>query len=74
MLESTAQKIVVELSAKADPKLYDLPLTLVTEVPGGWKTVRVTQGGTSITVEVKDGRVKYPAMPNGEAVTITPER
>jgi hypothetical protein len=28
----------------------------------------------SSSAEVKDGRVKYPALPNGEAVTITPER
>jgi len=74
VLESTAHKIVVELSATTDPKLYDLPLTLVTELPAGWKTVRVTQGESSINVGVTDGRVKYPAMPNGEAVTITPER
>jgi peptidoglycan/xylan/chitin deacetylase (PgdA/CDA1 family) len=74
VLESTGQKIVVELSAKTDPALYDLPLTLVTEVPAEWTTVKVTQDETATIVAVNDGLVKYPAMPSGEAVTIAPER
>ena len=71
--ESTDRKITVELSVDADPAFYDLPLTLVTEVPTGWKTVKVTQGETSTTVAVNDGQVMYQALPNAEPVTITPE-
>ncbi len=58
------------LTCKADPELYDLPLTLSTSVPADWKSAVVTQGSTSVTVPVSDGTVKYDALPTGSLIVI----
>jgi hypothetical protein len=54
---------------------YDLPLTLKTQVPPGWRTVKVRQGGQIKRVEVfqeKDtSYVLYQALPNAEVVTLS---
>jgi peptidoglycan/xylan/chitin deacetylase (PgdA/CDA1 family) len=55
---------------------YDLPLTLKTQVPPGWRTVKVRQGEQIKRVEVfqeKDtSYVLYQALPNAEVVTLSP--
>jgi hypothetical protein len=55
--------IELELKCSADPELYDAPLTLVTEVPADWKKVTVSQGESKTVAEVKDGFVKFGALP-----------
>jgi peptidoglycan/xylan/chitin deacetylase (PgdA/CDA1 family) len=69
--EAGADKIRVELTCSADPKWYDLPLTLVTRVPAGWGRVRVVQGKSSDVVDAKDGAARYRATPGGGPVTLT---
>lgn len=39
-LENSDKKIRLELKSDTDPKFYDGPLTLITEVPASWKALR----------------------------------
>lgn len=71
VLESNAHGLRLELKCQADPKLYDLPLTLVARVPAAWKQAGVTQGGKTTVVEVVDGAIRFDAVPGGEAVEVT---
>ncbi len=73
-LEAKPAEIRVELTSKMDPKLYDMPLTLSTAVPGDWKNCTVTQGAAKTTVPVRDGAVQYSALPGGGAITLQPAR
>lgn len=70
---ATAQQITVKLQNKTDPQLYDQPLTLVTSVPAAWQKCRVTQGTNQLHCAVAGGGVKYPALPNGQPITLAPE-
>ncbi len=69
-VKSDANAISLELTCKADPALYDLPLTLATKVPADWKNCVVTQGAKSTTVPVRDGVAQYDALPGGGAITL----
>lgn len=62
------RQIRLVLTCRADPKLYDLPLTLVVSVP--WKRCRVTQGAARATVAVADGLARFQALPNGVPITL----
>ena len=69
-LKSDTVSVSLELTCKADPALYDLPLTLSTKVPAGWRNCVVTQGAKSITVAVRDGVVQDDALPGGVTITL----
>lgn len=69
-LPSDSDTIRLELTCKADPALYDLPLTLSTKVPADWKNGAVTQGTNSVTVPVRVGEVQYNALPGGGTITV----
>ena len=69
-LKSDQDAISLELASKADPVLYDLPLTLSTKVPAAWKSCVVTQGASSTTVPVSDGAVQYDALPGSGTINL----
>jgi hypothetical protein len=72
-LKVIANGIQLELKSSADPKFYDLPLTLVTEVPANWRTCNISQGGaTPVAATAKDGVLKFDAIPNGQPISIWP--
>lgn len=62
----------VRLTCTADPSLYDLPLTLLTELPDGWRGCRVTQNGRTTDATVIDGIATYDAMADGSPIALTP--
>ena len=68
-------KITVTLIHLLDKKMYDIPLTLKTYVPSGWKTVKIKQGNHNRQVQAthaKDGNyVLYQADPNGAMITLS---
>lgn len=64
--------IKLSLTTSADPTLFNAPLTLVTTVPSDWTRCRVLQGGTTVTLPVTDGVVRYQALPDGSAITLRP--
>ena len=70
VLATSARAIKLELSSRADAKLYDQPLTLVTRVPDAWKNCRVTQGESVVTASVSEGVVRYDALPGAASVLI----
>lgn len=72
VLETSARKVRLKLAGTLDSGLYDLPLTVTTEVPAGWKAAMVTQGVKSATVPAIKGIVQYDALPNGQEITLTP--
>jgi peptidoglycan/xylan/chitin deacetylase (PgdA/CDA1 family) len=72
--QAEVDEIRLSLTSKADPKIYDAPLTLVSEVPGAWKQVEVRQGSHVATVTAADGKVTYDARPAADPVTLKPAR
>ena len=72
VLEAGKDRIRLRLTSKEDPALYDLPLTLTTQVPPEWKQCRVMQGGKSTTVPATGGSVRYSAVPGGAEISIQP--
>lgn len=66
-------RITVDLTHSLGPR-YDLPLTLETDVPSTWSRVRLRQGSTEDTLEVRSDErgpyVQYPARPKGAPVRL----
>lgn len=73
----TGDAIEVTLRHDLKDDIYDLPLTLKTNVPSAWSTVEVRQGSRVQRVPAvrdKEGnRVTYQASPNAAVVTLTKE-
>ena len=70
VIQAGATEIRLALSTSADPVFYDAPLTLLTQVSPAWKTCRVDQSGTSVTVPVVNGVVRYDAKPGSDEIVI----
>jgi peptidoglycan/xylan/chitin deacetylase (PgdA/CDA1 family) len=68
--------LTVTLTHSLDAKVYNLPLTLKTYVPHGWKKVNVTQNNKAVTLDsMKDAIgtcVIYEAIPNQGNVILKP--
>jgi peptidoglycan/xylan/chitin deacetylase (PgdA/CDA1 family) len=67
-------KILVDVSHPLDPLQYDLPLTLKTYVPAGWKDVQVEQGSIQMVQTRTDNQgtyVLYRAIPGGGQVQLS---
>ena len=69
------KKITVHLTYSLDKHIYNMPLTLKTYVPGGWKKVKIIQGGQQQQVEPKKDAngnyVLYEAMPNKDDIDLS---
>ena len=72
VLEAGKDRIRIRLTSPENPALYDLPLTLSTQVPREWKQCRVTQGSKSTIVPAAGGTVRYSALPGAEEITLQP--
>ena len=70
VVRANKDHIELMLTSKADPALYDLPLSLSTKVPPDWKNCLVTQGPNKDTVPVKDGAAAYSALPGGGVISL----
>lgn len=70
VLQTVPRGIRLSLTSKEDPAFYDLPLTLETAVPADWKECTVKQGAVEKTVPVKDGLVRYDAVPGSEEIRL----
>jgi hypothetical protein len=68
---TTATAVHVQLTSAADPKFYDQALTLITTVPTDWKTCTVDQGKRHAEATVKDGVVRYNAVPGSDEIVLT---
>ncbi len=70
-----AGRISVRLSHALDPRIYDLPLTLRTDVPASWLRIKVEQG-SAVRILLAEGMgggktVMYRAVPNGPEIHLT---
>ncbi|MDF3057254.1 MAG: hypothetical protein K0R17_1469 [Rariglobus sp.] len=68
---STTSSLVTLTLTTTKGALYDLPLTLTTEVPVAWKAAVVVQDARTVNVPVINGKVLYDALPNAGSVSIT---
>ncbi len=70
--------IEVDLRHDLPAEIYDLPLTLRTSVPSGWKTVEIKQGNRTAIVRPARGSrgvwAWYQAKPNADPVSLTKRR
>jgi peptidoglycan/xylan/chitin deacetylase (PgdA/CDA1 family) len=73
VLENSVKKIRLALKTEADPQLYDLPLTLITQVPASWKKCKIAQGEKMQVIEVTQGAVRFQAQPDGSPISMQPE-
>lgn len=71
--KASNQQIQLKLTGTLDPALYDMPLTVTTQVPATWTAAVVTQGTSSATVPVVKGVIQYDALPNGTIITAVPK-
>ena len=69
---ATSGSIRVELSCTADPRFYDLPLTLVTRVPASWSRCRISQGTNTALATAEGGDVRYEAIPGRTPILLLP--
>ena len=75
-VSSSSSQIVLSLTDTLDDTIYDRPLTVRTEVPAGWSTMDVQQGGGAVTTidSVLEGTTRviyFAAVPDGGNITIT---
>ena len=70
VVEATGKSIRLQLTTKADQKLYDQPLTLLTHVPTAWKKCSITQGTQKTSVSVSNGTARYNALPDGSDIVL----
>ena len=72
--QQKGRKITVTLTDSLDKRMYYLPLTLKTYVPGAWKKVKQTQGNQGHLLEVKKDNkgsyVLYQATAGRSPITI----
>lgn len=75
-VESGAGTINVSLTHSLDNTMYNLPLTLKTYVPAGWKTVTVQQGPTMRKVDARQdptgAYILYQVTPNSSKAILQP--
>jgi hypothetical protein len=74
VLENNERGIRLELKCKADPRFYDIPLTLVARVPANWQHARVTQGGKGTVVRVENGAIRFDALPSATPINVEEEK
>jgi hypothetical protein len=60
----------LSLTCRADPDLYDQPLTLLTPAPPGWEACEVVQGARKSTVSAAGGILRYQAVPGREDIVL----
>ena len=71
-LKVVAKGIQLELKSSTDAKFFDLPLTLVTQVPPAWGTCTISQGEAKTQATAKNGILIFDAVPNGPPISILP--
>jgi len=69
--KSNGTEIQLTMTGTLDRELYDLPVTVLTQVPATWVSAIVTQGAKSVSIPVNHGIAQYDAFPNGELITIS---
>ena len=72
MVEATGKIIRLDLTCAEDPAFYDAALTLDTVVPRGWKNCLVSQGSVESVFPVRDGVVRYAAVPGHGGIVLAP--
>ena len=69
------KKITVHLTHSLDKHIYNMPLTLKTYVPAGWKKVKVIQDGQQQQVQSKSDEkgnyILYEAMPDKGEINLS---
>jgi len=74
VLAAEAGEIRLTLSSKADPQLYDRPLTLTTRVDPAWKQCTITQGQKTWDATADQGMVQYDACPGSAPIVLRPAK
>ncbi|MDP4239027.1 MAG: choice-of-anchor Q domain-containing protein [Bacteroidota bacterium] len=70
VLKSDNNEIQLTMTGTLDQGLYDLPLTVITQVPASWVSAYITQGAKTYSVPVVHGLATYDAYPNGTPITV----
>ena len=71
---SSSDQMVLSLSDSLDDSIYNQPLTLRSEVPSAWTTVKIEQGSGSIELpSILEGTTRavyYNVLPDGGLITL----
>jgi hypothetical protein len=65
----SAGRITCAISGSLDPKVYDVPLTIVIDVPGA-ATVLAERAGRELPARVVSGGIQVDAAPDKDPITI----
>jgi peptidoglycan/xylan/chitin deacetylase (PgdA/CDA1 family) len=68
--KADANEIQLTMTGTLDRELYDLPLTVITQVPPDWSSASVTQGAKTTIVHTSNGVLIYDALPDGSLITL----
>jgi len=71
-LKVIGNAIQLDLKCTANPELYNLPLTLVIEVPAAWRECNISQGATQSRATAANGKLVFDAAPHGPPISIWP--
>lgn len=70
MVSATDTRIEISLTSTMNATLYNQPLTLITDVPSSWSSVRVTQGATAKSYAAQNGKLTYDAVPGNVIIVL----
>ncbi len=70
LLQYSNNKYAVELKSEKDAKYYNEPLTVIVQLPKDWTSCSVEQKGAKLPHTIKQGRIQFDAIPNGEKIYI----
>ncbi|MGE5222947.1 MAG: hypothetical protein ACM3PY_10935 [Omnitrophica WOR_2 bacterium] len=72
IVEATDRRVCLDLTSEKDVDLYDLGLTLRTQVPSAWKEVQVSQGNSTSHCFSSSGMIQYEAVPGKGEIILAP--
>ncbi len=70
LIQYNDKKYAVELSSQKDAKYYNEALTIIVQLPQDWKACSVEQNGKKLKHTIKNGRIQFDAVPNGDKIYI----
>jgi peptidoglycan/xylan/chitin deacetylase (PgdA/CDA1 family) len=70
VVENSGQQIRVEVGDDLDDAVFNLPLTLMLDLPAGWTGVQASQSGAPIEAWVAGDRLVFNAVPDAGEVLL----
>lgn len=70
VVSSAPGRLVLTLTTPLDPATYDMPLTVVLDIPGA-RSARAERAGRELPVRISKNSIQFDAAPSSEPVTLS---